>query len=160
MLVTILLGCVISNTAISVLMADIEGSISGFLISTTIVVIFGEIFPQSLCNRYGLSIGTYCRGIMYVFFYSLFIVTYPLAAILDKVLGEEVGTFLSKSRMKKLFEHYEKQQLLKPFERKMLSAALELKEKTVSQVMTPLANTFMLDINQNLDENLKRAIYS
>ena len=78
--------------------------------------------------------------------------TYPLAAILDKVLGEEVGTLLSKSRMKKLFEHYEKAKLLKPSERKILSAALELKERTVGQIMTPLSKTFMLDINQNLDE--------
>jgi metal transporter CNNM len=41
----------------------------------------------------------------------------------------------------------------------MLSAALELKEKKVSQAMTPLEKAFMLDINQNLDENLKRQIY-
>ena len=85
--------------------------------------------------------------------------TFPIAAILDKILGDEAGTFLSKSQMKKLFQHYEGQKLLKPSERRMLSAALELKEKKVGNIMTPLAKTFMIDINQNLNEDLKQTIY-
>jgi CBS domain containing-hemolysin-like protein len=61
--------------------------------------------------------------------------------------------------MKKLFEQHEKDKLLNPGERKMLSAALELKTKTIGDVMTPLSKIFMLDINQTLDETLKRTIY-
>ena len=49
--------------------------------------------------------------------------------------------------------------MLRPSERKILSAALELKTKSVGDVMTPLSKTYMLDINQQLDENLKRKIY-
>ncbi len=41
----------------------------------------------------------------------------------------------------------------------MLSAALEMKTKTVGDVMTPLSKLFMLDINQNLDDALKKTIY-
>jgi CBS domain containing-hemolysin-like protein len=37
--------------------------------------------------------------------------------------------------------------MLNPSERKMLSAALELKTKTIGDVMTPMAKIFMLDIN-------------
>jgi len=36
------------------------------------------------------------------------IIAYPIGAILDKVLGEEVGNILSKNQMKRLFEKYEK----------------------------------------------------
>lgn len=107
MLVTILFGCVITNTCISVLMADIEGDLSGFLISTSIVVIFGEILPQALCTKYTLEIGYYTRFLLYFFYYALFVASFPIAAILDKVLGEEDGTYLSKARMKRLFEQYE-----------------------------------------------------
>lgn len=46
--------------------------------------------------------------------------------------------------------------MIKPSERKILTAALELKTKTVGDVMTPLDRAFMLDINQNLDDALKR----
>ena len=36
---------------------------------------------------------------------------------------------------------------MKPGERKILSAALELKTKTIGDVMTPIAKAFMLDVN-------------
>ena len=61
--------------------------------------------------------------------------------------------------MKKLFEQYEREKMLNPGERKMLSAALELKTKTIGDVMTPINKIFMLDINTTLDEALKRTIY-
>ena len=33
-----------------------------------------------------------------------FVFSFPIAAILDKVLGEEVGVVMTKSKMKKFFE--------------------------------------------------------
>jgi CBS domain containing-hemolysin-like protein len=158
-LVMVLLMVAMTNSAVAIIMADIEGNLSGFLISTALIVIFGEILPQSLVTRHPLTIGYYSLYLMYFFFFVCFIICYPIAAILDKIFGEDEGNFLSKSRMKKMFEHYEKQNLLRPSERKILSAALELKTKSVGGVMTPLSKTYMLDINQQLDENLKRKIY-
>lgn len=104
MLVTILLGCAITNSAISIFLAEAEGNLSGFFISTTLTLLFGEMIPQTLCNRFDLQIAAYSRYLLYFFFYILYIATYPIAAIIDKVLGDEEGNFLSKSRMKKLFE--------------------------------------------------------
>ena len=37
--------------------------------------------------------------------------------------------------------------IFNPSERKILQAALDLKSKTVENVMTPLSKAFMLDIN-------------
>jgi metal transporter CNNM len=45
MLITILLGVAITNTSLSVLMASVEGDIAGFLISTAVIAVFGEIVP-------------------------------------------------------------------------------------------------------------------
>jgi CBS domain containing-hemolysin-like protein len=45
LLVTILLGCAITNSAISILLAEAEGDISGFFISTALTLVFGEIIP-------------------------------------------------------------------------------------------------------------------
>jgi metal transporter CNNM len=44
-LVMVLLMIALLNSAISILMADIEGSVSGFLLSTSLIVIFAEIIP-------------------------------------------------------------------------------------------------------------------
>ena len=133
-------------------MAEIEGDISGFLISTSIITVFGEILPQTVANKYPLFLSFYTRPLMYFFYYITFIVTYPIAAILDKILGEEAGHTLSKNQMKRMFEQYERQALIKPQERKILSAVLELKTKTIGQVMTPVEKAFMIDINSNLNQ--------
>ena len=56
-------------------------------------------------------------------------ISYPLAAILDKVLGEEVGEVLSKNRMKRMFEMLEGENVINKGERKIIQAALDLQEK-------------------------------
>jgi len=159
LLVTILLGVSIANSGISIFLAEAEGNLSGFFISTTLTLIFGEILPQAIATRYTLQVASLSRFLLYPMLYLLYIISFPISAVIDKLIGEDGGTFLSKSQMKKLFEQHEKDKLLNPGERKMLSAALELKTKTIGDVMTPLSKIFMLDINQTLDETLKRTIY-
>ena len=46
LLCTLLLGNVAVNAMLSILTAGIFGGTSGFLLSTTFIVIFGEIIPQ------------------------------------------------------------------------------------------------------------------
>lgn len=72
-------------------MADIEGNLTGFFISTAVIVMFGEILPQTIGNRFGLQVSYGLRFFVYFIYYALFIATYPIGAILDKVLGEEAG---------------------------------------------------------------------
>ena len=68
---------------------------------------------------------------MWFYFGVFFLIVWPIGVVLDRIFGEEEGNLLSKSMMKKLFENYEKNDLLRPSERKILSAALELKSKSV-----------------------------
>jgi CBS domain containing-hemolysin-like protein len=49
--------------------------------------------------------------------------------------------------MSKLFEMYERDNLLNPEERKLLTAALQLRDKMAQQVMTNLEEAYMLDIS-------------
>ena len=107
-LVMILFMIAICNSAVSILMADIEGNISGFLLSTSLIVIFAEIIPQTLVNRYPIIIGYYTRYFMWFYFIILSPFAYPVGVVLDRIFGEEEGNLMSKSHMKKLFEHYEK----------------------------------------------------
>lgn len=86
-------------------------------------------------------------------------ISYPISAILDKVLGEEVGNVLSKSQMKRMFEMLEGENVIKSSERKIIQAALDLQEKTAAQVMTSIENVFMLEIHTILDHNTLHEIY-
>ena len=85
-----------------------------------------------------------------------FVISFPIAAILDKALGHDGGNFLSKNKMKRMFEMYEKEKLLTPSERKIMSTALEMQENAASLVMTDLDKAFMLEIDSLIDQTLMR----
>jgi metal transporter CNNM len=59
-LVSLLLGNVITNeTLLIVLRREVKGGWLAVFASTILIVIFGEIIPQSVCAKYGLSIGAW-----------------------------------------------------------------------------------------------------
>ena len=160
LLCTILLGNVTVNSALSIFMGDLTSGLTGLIISTAIITIFGEIVPQAVCSRYALIVGAHTTWIIYIFMFLTFPISFPISAILDKVLGEEVGNILSKNQMKRMFEMLEIENVIKSSERKIIQAALDLQEKTASQVMTPIEDVYMLDINTHLDHKMLREIYS
>lgn len=126
LLCTIILGNVAVNSLLSILMADLTSGVIGVVVSTIIIMLFGEIIPQSVCSRHALTIGANTIWILWIFVIVTFPISFPISAILDKILGEEESNQYNKSKMKRLFEMYEKEKLLDPSERKILSAALEL----------------------------------
>ena len=86
--------------------------------------------------------------------------SYPIAAILDKVLGEEVGTVLTKSKMKKMFAIQQQMQAIEDQEGKILAGALELSTKPISEVMTPLDQVYMLELNTLINREVTQEIYT
>ena len=104
LLCAILLGNVMVNSILSILMADIAGGVIAVVTSTALIVVFGEIVPQAICSRHGVKAGAYLSWLLWITIVVTFIFAYPIAAILDKVLGEEVGVVMTKTKMKKFFE--------------------------------------------------------
>lgn len=99
LLCTLLIGNVIVNSYMSILLADITSGIVGLLVSTSLIVIFGEIIPQATCSRHGLVIGSYTRYITWTFVVLLYPIAKPIALVLDSVLGKEVGGFYSRDEL-------------------------------------------------------------
>jgi len=104
-----LLGNVSVNALFSILLSEDAGGIVGFVASTVVIFIFGELTPQSVFKRFGLPLSAAFVWLLYIFMALTFVISFPFAAILDKCLGEEVGNVLSKSKMKRMFEIYEKE---------------------------------------------------
>eukprot|EP00347_Sterkiella_histriomuscorum_P010390 403376482 len=160
LLCTIILGNVSVNSILSIMMADLTSGLIGTIISTLVIVVFGEILPQSVFSRHALVVGANLSWLLWFFLALTFPISFPLSAVLDKLVGKEDYQEFNKTKMKKLFEIYEHEKLLDPSERKILSAALEFQEKTAESVMTSLDKCFMLDINSVLDRDMLRQIYT
>lgn len=59
-LVSLLLANVMTNEALPIVLdQDVRGGWFAVLASTVLIVIFGEVIPQSLCAKHGLSIGAW-----------------------------------------------------------------------------------------------------
>ena len=73
LLVTLLLANVIVNETLPIVMDDVlgGGGVSAVLASTALIVIFGEIIPQSVCSRYGLAVGAFFAW--YEYFLNLWV---------------------------------------------------------------------------------------
>jgi metal transporter CNNM len=153
LLCTLLLGNVGVNAALSILMANMTSGLFGFLISTIVIVIFGEIIPQALCSRHPLAIGAKAVPMVKAIGAVLLVLTWPLAKALDWLLGDEMGTVYNRKEMRKLLKLHEESADADTVthEAKIMSGALDFGEKKVQDVITPIASTFSLAIDQSLN---------
>ncbi len=59
-LVSLLLGNVITNETLPIVLdREVKGGWFAVLASTLLIVIFGEIIPQSICAKYGLTVAAW-----------------------------------------------------------------------------------------------------
>ncbi|PCH34757.1 hypothetical protein WOLCODRAFT_78548 [Wolfiporia cocos MD-104 SS10] len=123
---------------------------------------FSEIIPQSLCTRYGLYFGAKMAGVVRVLIWTLGIVAYPVAKLLELVLGPHHGIIYRRAELKELIAmHSNMGELggdLRTDTVTIIGGALDLQEKVVKQAMTPIENVFMLSIDSRLDESTLRKI--
>ena len=161
LLCTLLLGNVLVNSSLSIIMADITSGIIGLVLSTTIIVIFGEIIPQSTCSRYSLLIGYKTRWITHFLLIILFPIAFPMSFILDKFFGNEVGMIYSNTELKRLVKIHETEQLaeLQTNVANIMTGALNLETKFVKDVMMPWDNVYKININDRLNFEILLEIF-
>lgn len=129
------------------------------------VVIFGEVIPQSICVRYGLSIGAYMAPFVLALMWLLAPIAWPTAKLLDKLLGEDHGTVYKKSGLKTLVTLHKTlgsspTDRLNQDEVTIISAVLDLKDKAVGDIMTPMDDVFTMSADEVLDEDTMNVILS
>lgn len=178
-LVTLLLGNVITNETLPIVLdRSLGGGWPAVLGSTVLIgtssledgiavgkqpanritVIFGEIAPQSVCVRYGLPIGSYLAPLVLVLMYILAPIAWPTAALLDWLLGEDHGTTYKKTGLKTLVRLHKTigespDDRLEDDEVTIISAVLDLKEKPIGDIMTPMENVLTMSADEILDED-------
>ncbi|XP_074286021.1 DUF21 domain-containing protein At2g14520-like isoform X2 [Silene latifolia] len=132
------------------------------LISVTLILLFGEIIPQSLCSRYGLAIGATVAPFVRVLVWICFPVAYPISKLLDLLLGHGHKALFRRAELKTLVNLHGNEAgkggELTHDETTIIAGALELTEKTAGDAMTPIADIFSIDINGKLDRDLMNSI--
>nr|OQO22288.1 hypothetical protein B0A51_14374 [Rachicladosporium sp. CCFEE 5018] len=166
LLVTLLLSNVITNETLPIVLdRSLGGGWPAVVGSTVLIVIFGEVAPQSVCVRYGLSIGAFMAPMVRILMWIMSPVAWPTAKLLDYLLGKDHGTMYSKGGLKTLVQLH-KGHNTKPGEGLMkdevtiINSVLDLKEKHVCDIMTPMQDVFTMSADTVLDEKMMDTILS
>eukprot|EP00913_Durusdinium_trenchii_P032069 g30032.t1 len=163
LLCTLLLGNVAVNSALSILTADIASGLIGFLVSTALIVVFGEILPQAACSRYALQVGARTVPIVKFLMILFFIITKPMSIILDWMLGREVGTIHSRTELMEMLKLQISLGAVSAEEGKIAQqvaeGALSFRDKQVGDIMTPLEDAYFLSSRTKLGYDAIREIF-
>ncbi|EFQ96777.1 MAM3 [Nannizzia gypsea CBS 118893] len=164
-LVTLLLSNVIVNETLPIVLdRSLGGGWPAVIGSTALIVIFGEVVPQSICVRYGLPIGAWMAPAVLCLMYITSPLSYPIAKLLDRLLGEDHGTFYKKAGLKTLVTLHKNLgtagEQLNSDEVTIISAVLDLKEKSVGSIMIPMQDVFIMSADTVLDEQMMDLILS
>lgn len=156
LLCTLLLGNVAVNSAMAIFLGSMTKGIFAGIISTGLIVIFGEIIPQAVFSRFALSVGSYTAWLVRIIIILLFPLTFPLAFILDKVLGKELPTIWNKKEIAEIIKSHEDspESVIDSDEEKIILGALSFSEKKASDVLTPRTVLYGLEENTKIDETI------
>ncbi|XP_034041099.1 metal transporter CNNM1 [Thalassophryne amazonica] len=151
-LCTVVLGNVLTNTCFVVWMCQILGMTLLSTTSCTLGIFFiGEILPHSVASRHSLAIAskTLCatRLLMLLFFP----IAYPVSKILDVMLHQEISSFYTREKLVAMLRITDPYHGLVKEELNIIQGALELRTKTVEDVLTPLTDCYMLSSDATLD---------
>lgn len=161
LLCSLLIANMLANEAMPIVLNEIfSGGWKAVIVSTVLVVLFGEIIPQAICARYGLAVGAYTVWLVKIIMFIFYPIAWPIAKILSFLLGEHEGVIYRRAELKELVSLHGRQQLgeLDPEEVGIIKSVLDLKSKTVATIMRPLDEVFMLDIDCVLDSSVLEAI--
>ncbi|MED6122375.1 hypothetical protein PIB30_039122 [Stylosanthes scabra] len=134
------------------------------LISATLLGITAEIIPQALCSRYGLSVGATMAPFVRVLLMVFFPIAYPISKVLDWFFGKGHTALLGREELKVLVHLHSNEAgkggELSLHETTIIAGALDLTLKTAKDAMTPIIETFSLDINSKLNMHTMALIMS
>ncbi|WWC71592.1 uncharacterized protein I206_105550 [Kwoniella pini CBS 10737] len=152
-LVVLLLGNVIVNESLPIFLDDVlGGGLYAVIVSTTMIVIFGEIIPQAVCVRYGLAIGGACAPMVWCFMILFSPIAWPTAKLLDYILGKDEGHTYKKAELKSFLQfHREGEEPLRDDEIGILNGVLSLNDKHAKEIMTPIKDCLTLPSDKVLD---------
>lgn len=158
LLTTILIGNNVVNIGASALATALSFQLfPGYAVGiatgvmTLLILVFGEVFPKSLATRNNILIA---RLAVYPI-YWLSILFYPILIFLNfipMITGRIQKTpQVTEEELLTIVEAVEEEGSIKEEERELIHNIFEFDDTNASEIMTPRADMFVIDINNELD---------
>ncbi|PKU86102.1 DUF21 domain-containing protein At2g14520 [Dendrobium catenatum] len=158
LLCTLLICNAAAMEALPIFLDSLVSAWGAILISVTLILLFGEIIPQSVCSRYGLAIGAALAPVVRILICICFPIAYPISKLLDYILGNGHAALFRRAELKTLVSLHGNEAgkggELTHDETTIIAGALELTEKNARDAMTPLSQAFAIDINAKIGRDL------
>jgi metal transporter CNNM len=160
LLTTLLLGNVTVNTILAIYLGSIFDSVIGGFIATALIFICGEITPQAVFSRHALVFGGFAAPLVRIALFVFWPIAFPIAFILDKILGDEIPRMYSKSEFMHIITEHEQSEHspIDADEKRIVHGALMFSHRKAREVMTPLADAVMFEKNQTLTTNFFESV--
>ncbi|XP_077233333.1 methyltransferase, putative (DUF21) isoform X2 [Tasmannia lanceolata] len=162
LLCTLLIGNSLAMESLPIFLDKLLPPWAAILISVTLILMFGEILPQAICSRYGMTVGATLAPFVRVLLFLFFPVAYPISKMLDWLLGKGHAVLLRRAELKTFVDFHGNEAGkggdLTHDETTIIAGALELTEKTAKDAMTPISKAFSLDLDGILDEQTLNSI--
>lgn len=148
----------ISATSL-VLDQELEGLIAG-IISTLLIVIFGEVIPQALFAQHALSFTAFFAPLLRLMIFITYPVSKPLQLLLDKLIGKQQSLLVTRSELGIIINEHlgARSSELDEDEVAIMKSTLQLSEKRVRDIMTDINQVFWLQPATIIDGKLIEAI--
>ena len=164
LLVTLLLANAFAMEALPLFLDTMFNTEISVIISVTFVLAFGEIIPQSLCTGSNqIKIACRCVPIVRVFMFILFPISYPIAKLLDKVLGhkeakkkldnKELKTFIGIQQIEDASSNG-----LDAFQVTMMTNLMDLSKNKVKSAQIQLSDLPMVEKSDYISQDLLRKL--
>jgi len=161
LLCTLLLGNVAVNSLLSILLAQFTGGLLGFVLSSSFIVIFGEIVPQASCSRHALYLGSKVICLVQVLLFLMAPLAWPISKVLDCVIGDALGLVYTNRELRNLVEVHTTEGNLTSVSAGIMQGALNFANLTIESVMTEWKSVFYLESDAKLDfQTLERIFKS
>jgi len=160
LLTTLLVGNVLVNAVISIFLSSLTTGVIAVVLSTALIVIFGEILPQATFNQNGIALGARFIWVVRALLFVLYPIAKPIAWTLDKLLGSELPNVYSKQELMKIIEEHEDSHNseVDEDEERIIKGALTFSDKKVEDIMTPRTVVHAFDVDDVINENLLQEV--
>lgn len=161
---TLLIGNNIVNTALSTVAVGFFTklvifqnwvSLASTLIITLILLIFGEILPKTFAKNHPETIASRISYIVYalqMIFYPFVLLFRGLQRLVGKKNGEDEKKTFDEEEFNILIDEMEESGTIEDDEASIIKNVLDLKDRSVSDIMIPRIDMVAIDYNSTLEE--------